>query len=227
MVRDRAQDARNAVGVAALNVKKASELAMPSVAIQDATSVASLVASLVATSVIIEPPDMLSEALSAGMPTEPSATLKELRPDLYKKVRKKAMNLLTRREHAVAELEKKLNAKDYDADIVSEVVAQLAHEGLVSDARFTEAFVRYRHNMGYGPRRIQRELRERGVNEKIQASYLDIGDPQWFEQAAQVQRKRFGDDMPEDFKERARRARFLQYRGFTSDQIREVLNDIE
>ena len=32
-------------------------------------------------------------------------------------------------------------------------------------------------------------------------------------------------ELPEDFKERARQARFLQYRGFTSDQIREVLDD--
>lgn len=146
--------------------------------------------------------------------------LKELR----KAVRRKAMDLLMRREHAVAELEKKLNARDYDVDIVAEVVGQLMDEGLVSDERFTEAFVRYRRNNGYGPRRIQSELRERGVSEKIQAAYLDVGDSQWFEQAAQVQNKRFGDVLPTDFKERARQARFLQYRGFTSDQIREVLD---
>ena len=153
--------------------------------------------------------------------------LKELRLSVYKTVRKKAMDLLMRREHAVAELQKKLNARDYDAGIVAEVVEQLANEGLVSDDRFTEAFVRYRRNSGYGPRRIQSELRERGVSEKIQSTYLDSGDPQWFEQAAQVQSKRFGDGLPEDFKERARRARFLQYRGFTGEQIREVLDGSE
>ena len=152
---------------------------------------------------------------------------KEPRSKVYNKVRKKAMDLLMRREHAVAELQKKLIAKDYDVDIVSEVVERLADEGLVSDDRFTEAFVRYRRNNGYGPRRIQIELRERGVSEKIQSTYLDSGDPQWFEQAAQVQSKRFGDGLPEDFKERARRARFLQYRGFTSDHIRAVLDNFD
>jgi regulatory protein len=144
---------------------------------------------------------------------------------LRQTVRKKAMDLLARREHAVAELQQKLSARDYDADIVVEVVEQLVDEGLVSDARFTEAFVRYRANNGYGPRRIQSELRQRGVDEKMQAAYLDVGDSQWFEQAAQVRCKRFGEAMPEDFKERARQARFLQYRGFTSEQIREVLDD--
>ncbi len=145
---------------------------------------------------------------------------------VHNKIRKKAMDLLMRREHAVAELQKKLEARDYDMNIVAEVVAQLANEGLVSDARFTEAFVRYRCNNGRGPQRIQSELRERGVSEKIQAAYLDVGDPQWFERAAQVRSKRFGDALPEDFKERARQARFLQYRGFTSEQIREVLDDV-
>jgi len=153
---------------------------------------------------------------------EPGAAFKALR----KTVRKKAMDLLMRREHAVVELQKKLIGKDYDVDIVIEVVEQLANEGLVSDARFTEAFVRYRTNNGRGPQRIQMELRERGVDEKIQAAYLDARDVRWFDRAAQVRSKRFGDAMPEDFKERARQARFLQYRGFTSEQIREVLDDV-
>ncbi len=146
--------------------------------------------------------------------------------NVHNKIRKKAMDLLMRREHAVAELQKKLEARDYDATIVAEVVAQLMDEELVSDARFTEAFVRYRGNNGHGPQRIRSELRERGVSEKIQAAYLDVEDSQWFERAAQVRSKRFGNALPEDFKERARQARFLQYRGFTSEQIREVLDDV-
>jgi regulatory protein len=170
---------------------------------------------------------MLPQEASPVLAQEPSPGIatKDVRAIVYNMVRKKAMDLLMRREHAVAELQKKLIAKDYDIDIVAEVVERLANEGLVSDERFTEAFVRYRRNNGYGPRRIQSELRERGVSEKIQSTYLDSGDPQWFEHAALVQSKRFGDSLPEDFKERARQARFLQYRGFTSDQIREVLDD--
>jgi regulatory protein len=172
----------------------------------------------------------LTEATAAVEESLPSlegraVTSKALRLSARKTIRKKAMDLLMRREHAVAELQKKLNAKDYDADIVAEVVEQLTNEGLVSDARFTEAFVRYRANNGYGPRRIQSELRQRGVDEKMQAAHLDVGAPQWFEQVAQVRTKRFGEALPEDFKERARQARFLQYRGFTNEQIRGVLDD--
>ena len=137
----------------------------------------------------------------------------------------RAVHLLSRREHSAYELDQKLNQKGFDSAFVDKVIARLTAEGLQSDDRFTEAFVRYRANNGRGPQRIQSELRERGVSEKIQAAYLDAGDAQWLECAEQVRCKRFGDAPPEDFKERARQARFLQYRGFTSEQIREVLDD--
>lgn len=151
-----------------------------------------------------------------------------------KVLRKKALDLLARREHSVVELQRKISAywqkknpDDVVADVLAEVLEKLQTEGLVSDERFTEAFVRYRKNNGYGPLRIQAELRERGVSDKIQASYLDnsldFGDAQWLEQAAQARCKRFGDALPKDYKEWARQARFLQYRGFTSDQSRQVL----
>lgn len=147
-----------------------------------------------------------------------------------KVLRKKAMDLQARREHSVAELQKKIsifwqkkNSDDNVAEVLATVLAKLQSEGLVSDERFTEAFVRYRKNNGYGPMRIQAELRERGVSDKIQAKHLNFGDAQWIEQVAKVRCKRFGDELPRDFKEQARQARFLQYRGFTSDQSRQIL----
>lgn len=146
---------------------------------------------------------------------------------VYISLRKKAMDLQARREHSVAELQQKLlshaRKKELNTELIVAVIDELQAEGLVSDERFTEAFVHYRKNNGYGPRRIQTELRERGVDEKIQATYLDFADPQWLKQVELVRRKRFGDSMPEDYKERARQARFLQYRGFTTDQARRAL----
>jgi regulatory protein len=43
-----------------------------------------------------------------------------------------------------------------------------------------------------------------------------------------VRRRKFGSSPPQSLAERAKQARFLQYRGFTSDQIRAALNsDVE
>jgi regulatory protein len=41
----------------------------------------------------------------------------------------------------------------------------------------------------------------------------------WYELAAQVSTKRFGHQAPADAKEKAKRSRFLQQRGFDFDQI--------
>ncbi len=145
----------------------------------------------------------------------------------HSSLRKKAMDLLARREHAIGELRQKLltylKKKDFIVESVDRVIGELQSDGLLSDERFTEAFVRYRRKNGVGPMRIQTELRERGVSEKIQANWLDFSDPLWGEQTTQVRVKRFGADLPGDYKERARQARFLQYRGFTTDQIKQAL----
>ena len=143
-------------------------------------------------------------------------------------LRKKAMDLLARREHAAAEIQQKLQAyakkKDFgETDKIAKVINDLQNEGLLSDERFTEMFVRYRKNNGRGPMRIQTELRERGVSEKIQTAWLDFSDPQWREKVVEVRIKRFGNNLPGDYKERARQARFLQSRGFTTDQIKVAL----
>lgn len=144
-----------------------------------------------------------------------------------KALRHKAMDMLSRREYAAAELSQKLTGKGFDEDSVRDIVAQLVADGLVSDERFTEAFVRFRAERGYGPLRIQAELRERGVDESVVAMHLDLGDPQWRQRSEEVRRKRFGAARPADFKERARQARFLQYRGFGAQQIRHVMDGEE
>ena len=135
--------------------------------------------------------------------------------------------MLSRREYAVAELSRKLSAAGYERDSVQDTVAQLVADGLLSDARFTEAFVRYRAGRGYGPLRIQAELRERGVDDAVVETYLDSGDSQWLQRSEAVRSKRFGAARPVDFKERARQARFLQYRGFTTEQARRALDGEE
>jgi regulatory protein len=52
---------------------------------------------------------------------------------------------------------------------------------------------------------------------------LRRGEVDWLETIRAVRRKRFGPDLPREYAERARQARFLQYRGFDSEQIRSAL----
>jgi len=108
--------------------------------------------------------------------------------------------------------------------LAAELVQQLEAERLLSDDRFMESLIRVRRSRGYGPLRIQKELQEKGVAPEAIEQWLDVTGREWLEDIRRVQRKKFGARLPKSFAERARQARFLQYRGFTYDQIQQVLN---
>jgi regulatory protein len=137
--------------------------------------------------------------------------------------RKKAMDLLARREHSVAELRAKLIARDFEAGAVDLAVDALVDEGLLSDERFAEAFVSSRVRKGQGPLRIRVELERRGVSSDFITTCLEQRDIDWDGLARSVRTKKFGPASIESYREWARQANFLQYRGFTGDQISSVL----
>ncbi len=141
--------------------------------------------------------------------------------------RHKAMNLLARREHTRKELINKLLARDYEESDALAAIDQLTQEGLQSDDRFAEAFVAMRSKAGHGPVRIQKELQERGVSSEIQDRYLDPRDDHWRELIRIVREKKFGVERPDDYQNSSKQARFLQYRGFTNEQIRNELKNID
>ena len=67
--------------------------------------------------------------------------------------------------------------------------------------------------------RIAAELRQRGIAPELIEAALASG-PDWRALARKVCRAKFGLQPPGSWAERARQARFLQYRGFSSDHIR-------
>jgi regulatory protein len=129
--------------------------------------------------------------------------------------------LLARREHSRRELGDKLAARSFDPDVIREVLDDLEREGLLSAGRYAETFVAARYARGQGPLRIRRELAERGVEPP--AGWLDDERYDWNRLARDVRRKRFGEALPSEYREKAKQARFLEYRGFAQEQIRRAL----
>ena len=140
-----------------------------------------------------------------------------------------AIRLLARREHSAAELHRKLGTRDWGEEEVSdedidELILSLQQEGLQSDERYAESYANQRINKGYGPLRIDNELRERGVSENIRALCLAEHEERWWDLMQQVREKKYGADLPDEYTERAKQMRFLQYRGFVPENIRELLS---
>jgi len=134
-----------------------------------------------------------------------------------------ALGLLVRREHSRRELERKLIKRGHYAEAIKQALDLLMAEGALSEDRFTDAYVRMRRDRGYGPLRIRVELHERGIDDNLITHYLSIYKDDWGSCLEQVYQKRFACRQITDIKERARQQRFLQYRGFTHEQIRAVL----
>ncbi len=91
------------------------------------------------------------------------------------------------------------------------------------DRRYAASYVHQRSERGYGPRRIEQELRQRGVDPDIAAEAMAASDTDWLQRACAAQAKKFR-AAPQSHAERAKQSRFLEYRGFDAEQIRHALS---
>ena len=146
------------------------------------------------------------------------------------------MDLLARREHGSAELKTKLTRRfrkrDCDLEAVEQTVRQLIEEGLLSDERFAASRVRQLAGRGYGPSRIRNDLRQQRVEHLISDTMDEAFDSEvdWEAEAAVVYEKKYGGapiegDWDARQRERGRRLRFMQYRGFGAEVSQRLVNE--
>jgi len=143
-----------------------------------------------------------------------------------------AMDLLARRDHSRLELEEKLTQKlaakleagEISGEDIYLVLDELEQDGLLDDSRFAESFINSRIRRGQGPVRIRRDIDQKGISSALVGRIFEEQDFNWVRLAREVRVKKFGTSAPEDYKERARQARFLQYRGFSGAQIQSALD---
>ena len=136
--------------------------------------------------------------------------------------RQAALQLLARRDYCSAELAAKLQDRGFHETVVADLLVALQRERLVNDERYAEHFVSYHAARGQGPVRIGQEMRRLKVPAELIDRFLEEGQD-WPARAREVRRKKFGAAQPGSYAEKAKQARFLQYRGFTASHIRAAL----
>lgn len=142
------------------------------------------------------------------------------------KIHGAALGLLGHREHSRRELLNKLAERfnlPVDATLLQECLNRLNADGYQSDERFAEVFVRSRRARGYGPVFIEQELRRRGIETTLVVDAVRRSDQGWLSSVSEVKRKKFGAGLVTALQEKAKVARFLQYRGFLPMQIDQAL----
>src|SRR5215472_424867 len=121
--------------------------------------------------------------------------------------------LLARRDLPSSELRERLGARGFGPEATAAALAALAAEG------YAHNYVAYHAGRGRGPIRIGADLRASGLPPETIEAALESG-PDWRAAAAAARTRRFGKSAPASWREKARQARFLQYRGFSADHIR-------
>ncbi len=121
-------------------------------------------------------------------------------------------------------MRQKLKAKGFDEDDIDLLLEEFSEKNWQSDERFAESYSRSRLLKGFGPVRIQYELKERGVNAVVDEVFEHA--PDWQHVLSDLHTKKYGPEVPDDMKERAKRTRFFQHKGFTHDMINQLFNQL-
>ncbi|AFJ86775.1 MULTISPECIES: recombination regulator RecX [Burkholderia] len=158
---------------------------------------------------------------SGGAAGEPSATAERKSSKPPRSLKGRALGYLSRREYSRAELARKLAPYVGEDESVEPVLDALEQEGWLSDARFAESLV-HRRASRVGVARIVSELKRHAVGdtlvEEVNAQLRETE----LTRAQAVWRKKFG-ALPQTPAERAKQARFLAARGFSSATIVKLL----
>ena len=114
-----------------------------------------------------------SESLGALAAEPPGATALQLREEAFNT----AWRFLSRRERTEAEVRARLERNDVEAPLIDEVLDELMSGGYVDDAGYATRFAEDRRNLdGWGADRIERRLRELGVERHHITAALAAGD---------------------------------------------------
>lgn len=141
-------------------------------------------------------------------------------------IRNAAMDFLARREHSAFELEQKLSKRFDDINAIRATITKLQSDGLQSDRRFAEHYIQARVNKGFGQRKIQQELKLRGIVESCISEVFAEKKIDWLILLLQLYERKYGQQAPENLEQKARCQRFLLSRGFSFDQLASLWREL-
>ena len=136
----------------------------------------------------------------------------------------KSLDILSRREHSVSELRNKLIRFNPDPNDLKDVIERLKTSNFLDDKRFASAFIRSKAESGYGPNYISQYLAKKGIpSDKYDIYSLEID---WEDKClTQFNKKRRNKEI--NFKEKEKILRFLAYRGFSYEIIKNALKEFD
>jgi len=98
----------------------------------------------------------------------------QINKEEFSKARNKAFKLLSYRERTIKEIEDRLRKNDFSEEVIKAVVDFLLEKDYLNEERFAEMWIRSRKkHHPRGRKLIYKELKNKGVNQKIINSALN------------------------------------------------------
>ena len=140
-------------------------------------------------------------------------------PDTEVELRARALRLLARREHSRQELGRKLSARAESPEALEFLLTDLEKRKQLSDERFAAERARVMSRK-FGAARIRHDLKAKGISREVIDRISSDGE---LERARAILTRKYREPAATR-EERAKRMRFLQSRGFSSEIIFSLLS---
>ncbi len=138
--------------------------------------------------------------------------------------KKAALDLLSQCEYGRYELQQKLLNKGFGLNDIDEAIEFCREHHYLDDLRYAKDQIKLHVEKGHGERRIRQNLHVKHVRSEVVDQALAEDPQNWFELAKLSVNKHFGESSTSESHEYSNQVRFLQYRGFSSEQIQYALN---
>lgn len=168
--------------------------------------------------------------LRVGQPVDKEEIQRILRQEDLTRARDYALKLLSYRPRTIKEIRDRLKLKDYDEDIVQEVIRNLKRLNLLNDREFALSWATNRMRLKpVGRFRLRQELLAKGIpegliSETIEAAYQEADEVELASQVAGQKMRSYRN--LNDLTSRRRMYAFLQRRGFSHEIIRETMRRV-
>jgi len=136
------------------------------------------------------------------------------------------LRYLSQRDYGIQELTDRLLTKGFSLSAIDTALILLQSQGYLNEQRFAESYIQFRAKKGFGPERIKLELQQKKVlGERVQVAFAEL-NIDWVTMACRAKDKKFGEGTPADHSAYAKQWRFLQYRGFSADDIKRIYDQV-
>ncbi|MDQ7058790.1 MAG: regulatory protein RecX [Ghiorsea sp.] len=141
---------------------------------------------------------------------------------------KSAVRILGMREHNEHELREKLSKKNYDEIVLDHVIELLKHYDYLSEARYAEAFLRYRLEKGETPWFAAQKARQKGAEPvalKLALEAAEQGFDAWSACKDVLDKRDPMGSYKHDKRLWQRQMRYLQHKGYDITTILQVMKN--